>query len=211
MLPRWSMTDPGGRPLFADCQRSNPSMALKSSKSSHHRGSQSARCHRGRSGTKRTTRQPHRGSQSVRCCHGRSSTKQRLGNPFEVYNRRTAIKVDPAENNDPTTASRFTAVTEDPAQKERLDDPIEFHNRRGAVTDDPAQKQRLDDPIEVHNRRAAVITVDPAHTKMTRRPYRGSQSARCCHGRSGTKTTTRRPRRGSQSALYRHSRSGTKQ
>ena len=33
MPPRWSMTDPSGRPLFADCQRSNPSMALKSSKS----------------------------------------------------------------------------------------------------------------------------------------------------------------------------------
>ena len=29
-----SMTDPRGRPFFADCQRSNPSMALKSSKSS---------------------------------------------------------------------------------------------------------------------------------------------------------------------------------
>ena len=35
MPPSWSMTDPSGRPLFADCQRSNPSMALKSSKSSH--------------------------------------------------------------------------------------------------------------------------------------------------------------------------------
>ena len=34
MPPRWSMTDPSGRPLFADCQRSNPIMALKSSKSS---------------------------------------------------------------------------------------------------------------------------------------------------------------------------------
>ena len=33
MPPRWSMADPSGRPLFADCQRSNPSMALKSSKS----------------------------------------------------------------------------------------------------------------------------------------------------------------------------------
>ena len=31
MPHRWSMTDPSGRPLFADCQRSNPSMALKSS------------------------------------------------------------------------------------------------------------------------------------------------------------------------------------
>ena len=31
MPNRWSMTDPSGRPLFADCQRSNPSMALKSS------------------------------------------------------------------------------------------------------------------------------------------------------------------------------------
>ena len=31
MPPSWSMTDPSGRPLFADCQRSNPSMALKSS------------------------------------------------------------------------------------------------------------------------------------------------------------------------------------
>ena len=28
MSHRWSMTDPSGRPLFADCQRSNPSMAL---------------------------------------------------------------------------------------------------------------------------------------------------------------------------------------
>ena len=36
MPPSWSMTDPSGRPLFADCQRSNPSMALKSSKSMHH-------------------------------------------------------------------------------------------------------------------------------------------------------------------------------
>ena len=34
MPHRWSMTDPSGRPLFPDCQRSNPSMALKSSKSS---------------------------------------------------------------------------------------------------------------------------------------------------------------------------------
>ena len=30
MPPSWPMTDPSGRPLFADCQRSNPSMALKS-------------------------------------------------------------------------------------------------------------------------------------------------------------------------------------
>ena len=29
MLPRWSLTDPSGRPLLADCQRSNPSKALK--------------------------------------------------------------------------------------------------------------------------------------------------------------------------------------
>ena len=35
MLPRWSLTDPSGRPLLADCQRSNPSKALKSSKSSY--------------------------------------------------------------------------------------------------------------------------------------------------------------------------------
>ena len=34
MPPSWSMTDPSGTPLFADCQRSIPSMALKSSKSS---------------------------------------------------------------------------------------------------------------------------------------------------------------------------------
>ena len=32
MPPSWSMTDPSGRPLFADCQRSNPSMASKSIK-----------------------------------------------------------------------------------------------------------------------------------------------------------------------------------
>ena len=31
MLPRWSLTDPSGRPLLADCLRSNPSKALKSS------------------------------------------------------------------------------------------------------------------------------------------------------------------------------------
>ena len=37
MPHRWSMTDPSGRPLLADCQRSNPSMALKSSKSSKSR------------------------------------------------------------------------------------------------------------------------------------------------------------------------------
>ena len=30
MPHRWSMTDPSGRPLFADCQRSNPSMARQS-------------------------------------------------------------------------------------------------------------------------------------------------------------------------------------
>ena len=30
MLPRWSLTDPSGRPLLADCLRSNPSKALKS-------------------------------------------------------------------------------------------------------------------------------------------------------------------------------------
>ena len=35
MLPRWSLTDPSGRPLLADCLRSNPSKARKSSKSSH--------------------------------------------------------------------------------------------------------------------------------------------------------------------------------
>ena len=33
MLPRWSLTYPGGRPLLADCLRSNPSKARKSSKS----------------------------------------------------------------------------------------------------------------------------------------------------------------------------------
>ena len=33
MLSRWYLTDPSGRPLFAGCQRSNPSKALKSSKS----------------------------------------------------------------------------------------------------------------------------------------------------------------------------------
>ena len=31
MLPRWSVTDPSGRSLLADCLRSNPSKALKSS------------------------------------------------------------------------------------------------------------------------------------------------------------------------------------
>ena len=31
MLPRWSLTDPSGRPLLADGQNSNPSKALKSS------------------------------------------------------------------------------------------------------------------------------------------------------------------------------------
>ena len=30
MLPRWSLTDPSGRPLLADCLRSNPSEALDS-------------------------------------------------------------------------------------------------------------------------------------------------------------------------------------
>ena len=35
MLPRWFLTDHSGRCLLADCQRSNPSKALKSSKSSH--------------------------------------------------------------------------------------------------------------------------------------------------------------------------------
>ena len=34
MLPRWSLTDPSGSSLLADCQRSNPSKALKSNKSS---------------------------------------------------------------------------------------------------------------------------------------------------------------------------------
>ena len=29
MPPRWSMTDPSGRPLLGDCQRSNPSKTLK--------------------------------------------------------------------------------------------------------------------------------------------------------------------------------------
>ena len=28
VLPRWYLTDPSGRPLLADCQRSNPSKAL---------------------------------------------------------------------------------------------------------------------------------------------------------------------------------------
>ena len=36
MLPRWSLTDPSGRPLLADCQRPNPSKALKSRKSNSH-------------------------------------------------------------------------------------------------------------------------------------------------------------------------------
>ena len=31
MLPRWSLTDPSGRPLLADCLRSNPSKVRKSS------------------------------------------------------------------------------------------------------------------------------------------------------------------------------------
>ena len=31
MLPRWSLTDSSGRPLLADCQRSNSSKALKTS------------------------------------------------------------------------------------------------------------------------------------------------------------------------------------
>ena len=30
MLPRWSLTDPSGRPLLADCLRSNPSKAQSS-------------------------------------------------------------------------------------------------------------------------------------------------------------------------------------
>ena len=34
MLSRWYLTDYSGRSLLADCQRSNPSKALKSSKSS---------------------------------------------------------------------------------------------------------------------------------------------------------------------------------
>ena len=33
MLPRWYLTDPSGRPLLTDCQRSDPSKAVKSSKS----------------------------------------------------------------------------------------------------------------------------------------------------------------------------------
>ena len=33
MLPRWSLTDPSGRPLLADCLRSNSNKARKSSKS----------------------------------------------------------------------------------------------------------------------------------------------------------------------------------
>ena len=37
MLPRWSLTDPSGKPLLADCLRSNPSKARKSSKSSSYR------------------------------------------------------------------------------------------------------------------------------------------------------------------------------
>ena len=47
MLPRWSMTGPSGRPVFADCQRSNPSMALKSSKpsSGHESNAATTRCH----------------------------------------------------------------------------------------------------------------------------------------------------------------------
>ena len=32
MLPRWSLTDPSGRPFLVDCQRSNPRKALKSSR-----------------------------------------------------------------------------------------------------------------------------------------------------------------------------------
>ena len=35
MLPRWSLTDPSGRHLLEDYQRSNPSKVLKSSKSSY--------------------------------------------------------------------------------------------------------------------------------------------------------------------------------
>ena len=35
MMPRWSLTDPSERSLLADCLRSNPSKARKSSKSSH--------------------------------------------------------------------------------------------------------------------------------------------------------------------------------
>ena len=36
MLPRWSLTNPSGRPLLADCLRSNPSKARKSSRPNFH-------------------------------------------------------------------------------------------------------------------------------------------------------------------------------
>ena len=44
MLPIWSLPDPSGRPLLADCQRSTPSKALKSSKSSQLQSEQCFYC-----------------------------------------------------------------------------------------------------------------------------------------------------------------------
>ena len=132
-----------------------------------HRGSQSARYRHGSSGTKRTTRWPHRRSQSAICAITVDPTqKQLLDDPFKGHKQLFVPSQSMRhKNNDSTTPSRFTighlCHNGRSGTKQRLDDPIEVHNRRAAATVDVAQKQRLDDPISVHNRRAA-ITVDAA-------------------------------------------------
>ena len=196
-------------------------------------------CHHGRCGTKTKTRRPHRRSQSAICAITVDPTqKQLLDDPFEVHNRLCVPSRSIRHKyNDLTTQSRFAnsyvchhgrcgtktttrrrhrgsqsaicVTTVDAAQKQRLDDPIEVHNRRAAAMIDAAQKQRLDDPIAVHNR-CAAITVDATQKQRLDNPLEVHKSARCRHGRRGTKTTTRRPHRGSQSVCCRHGRCGTK-
>ena len=171
---------------------------------------------------------PHRGSQSViYVITVDAAQKQRLDDPIEVHNPRAVVTVDAA-------------------RKQRLYDPIEVHSR---IYVDAAQNHDWMTPSRFkigsllsrliwHNKRTTRrphrrsrpaicdITVDAAQQQQTTRaPLRGSQSARCrhgssgskknnpttpstftigylCHnGRSNTKTITRRPIRGSQSAM----------
>ena len=156
-------------------------------------------CHHGRCGTKTKIRRPHRRSQSAICAITVDPTqKQLLDDPFEVHNRLCVPSRSIRHKyNDLTTQSRFSnsyvchhgrcgtktttrrrhrgsqsaicVTTVDAAQKQRLDDPIEVHNRRAAAMIDAAQKQRLDDPIAVHNRRAA-ITVDATQKQRLDNP-----------------------------------------
>ena len=124
------------------------------------------------------------------------------------------------------------AITVDAAQKQRLDDPIEVHNRPFVSQRSMRHKNNdLTTPWRftfgalpsrsIRHKNNHSTTSGGSHSARCRfsrydtktitwRPHRGSHSARCHHGRCDTKTMTWRPHRGSHSARCRHGRCGTK-